>query len=287
MSICKARNGDVEVAYERLGPPDGTPLLLIPGSGMQMVMWPEDLCAALVARGFPVVRMDNRDSGLSTWLRHHDGRRGRAYTLDDMAADVIAVADAIGARRVHLLGGSLGAMIAQVTAINHPDRVGGLVLTSASCGSKLRLARPRVSTIIKMMRIMRGDPPDANAAGQRWVDLQRLLGSPAYPIDEAHWRTAGERAHERGTYPAGSMRHTLAQLAARDLRPQLATLEIPTLVVQGRADPIMSWKAAKITADAIPGARFLLYPEVGHDLPREIWPEVLDEIAAIVPTDPA
>src|SRR5689334_17155426 len=115
MSISKARNGDIEIAYERFGPPDGTPLVLIPGSGMHMVMWPEDLCLALVDRGFQVVRMDNRDSGLSTWLRRYDGRRGRAYTLTEMAGDVIAVVDAIGADRAHLMGGSLGAMIAQAT----------------------------------------------------------------------------------------------------------------------------------------------------------------------------
>jgi pimeloyl-ACP methyl ester carboxylesterase len=280
MSISKARNGDIEIAYERLGSPEATPLLLIPGSGSQMVMWPDELCAALVERGFQVVRMDNRDSGLSTWLRQYDGRRGRAYTLQEMAGDVIAVVDAIGAERAHLMGGSLGAMIAQATAIHYPQRVSGLVLGSAPCGAKLRLARPKIRTIIKMMKIMRGESPDAAAEGQRWVDLMRLVGSPAYPVDEAHWRAAGALSYERGLYPAGSMRHTRAQLAYRDMRPKLATLAIPTLVVQGKDDPMMSWRAAKITADAIPGARFQLYPGVGHDLPREIWPEVLDLIAA-------
>src|SRR5690349_645192 len=119
MEIRKARNGDIEIAYETFGPADGRPLILINGSGMQMVMWPEDLCTALVDRGFFVVRMDNRDSGLSTRLTWHDGKRRRAYEIRDMADDVLAVADAIGARRVHLVGGSLGASIAQVAAIQH------------------------------------------------------------------------------------------------------------------------------------------------------------------------
>lgn len=281
MDIRTARNGDVEIAYECFGSPEAMPLLLIPGSGMQMVMWQMDLCTALVERGFQVVRMDNRDSGLSTRLRQHDGRRGRAYTLTDMADDVIAVVDALGAPRAHLMGGSLGAMIAQVTAIHHPERIASLILLSSLSGSRLRLARPKIRTIIKMMRIMRGEAPDAEAEGQRWVDLMRLVGSPAYPVDEAHWRSAGKLAYERGIYATGSMRHVRAQLAARDLRPQLATLAIPTLVVQGAADPMMSWRAAKITADAIRGARFRLYPGVGHDLPREIWPDVLDEITAL------
>jgi pimeloyl-ACP methyl ester carboxylesterase len=148
------------------------------------------------------------------------------------------------------------------------------------CGAKLRLARPKISTIVKMLKIMRGNSPDAEAEGQRWVDLMQLVGSPAYPVDEEHWRAAGKLAYERGLYPSGSMRHTRAQMAARDLRPQLAAPNIPTLVVQGEADPMMSWRAAKITADAIPGARFRLYPGVGHDLPKQIWPEVLDEIVA-------
>jgi pimeloyl-ACP methyl ester carboxylesterase len=281
MTIRAARNGDVEIAYERLGPPDATPLLLIPGSGMQMVSWQRDLCAAMVDRGFQVVLMDNRDSGLSTWLRQYDGRRGRAYSIQDMAGDVIAVIDAIGARGAYLMGGSLGATIAQVAAIHHPRRVTGLILASVCCGARLRLARPNVRTVIRMLKVMRGDTPDAQVLGQRWVDLQRLVGSPAYPLDEAHWRAAGELAYKRGVYAAGSLRHTRALMAVRDLRPQLATLTTPALVIQGRADPLMSWKAAKITADAIPGARFQLYPGVGHDLPKEIWPDVLDQITAL------
>ena len=150
MNVSKARNGDVEIAYECFGSPDGMPLLLIPGSGMQMVMWPPDLCTTLVERGFRVVRMDNRDSGLSTWLRQYDDlprrRRPRAYSIRDMADDVIAIVDTLGASSAHLVGGSLGATIAQVAAIHHPERVASLTLLSATPGSKLRLARPKIHT---------------------------------------------------------------------------------------------------------------------------------------------
>lgn len=285
MAISKARNGDIAIAYECFGPSDGMPILLIPGSGMQMVMWPLDLCTALVERGFQVVRMENRDSGLSTRLSHYDDlprrRRRRPYTIRDMADDVIAVIDALGAASAHLLGGSLGATIAQVAAIHHPQRVASLTLLSATPGSKLRLARPKIRTMIKMVRIMRREVPDAQAAGQQWVDLMRLVGSPAYPLDEDHWRAAGRLAHQRGYYPPGNLRHTKAFMAVGDLRPQLATLTMPTLVVQGEADPMQSWRAGKATADAIPGARWLLYPGVGHDLPRAIWPAVIDEITAL------
>ena len=278
MEIRKARNGDVEIAYECFGSPDGLPMILIPGSGMQMVGWPEDLCTALVDRGFYVVRMDNRDSGLSTWLTQYDGRRGRAYTIRDMADDVIAVADALGASSVHLVGPSLGATIAQVAAIHHADRIASLTLLSAVSGAKLRLARPRIGTIIKMMRLMRRHPQDADAAGRQWVELMRLVGSPDHPVDEVHWYAAGKLAYERGSYPRGDMRHTRAFMGARDLRRQLATLTVPTLVVQGEADPMMSWRAGKAVADAIPGAKFLLLPGVGHELPRAVWPLFLDEV---------
>ena len=285
MKISKARNGEIEIAYESFGSPNGTPLVLIPGSGMQMVMWPLELCTALVERGFQVVRMDNRDSGLSTRLSRYDNlprrERRQAYTIRDMADDVIAVVDALGAASAHLVGGSLGATIAQVAAIQHPERVASLTLLSAVPGSKLRLARPKIRTIIKMVKIMRRDVPDARAAGQQWVDLMRLTGSPAYPIDEDHSRAAGELAYERGRYPAGNMRHTKAFMTVGDLRPQLATLTMPTLVIQGKVDPMQSWRAGKAVADAIPGSRFLLYPDVGHDLPRAIWPAVLDEITAL------
>jgi pimeloyl-ACP methyl ester carboxylesterase len=282
MEIRKAHNGAVEIAYEYFGSPDGMPLLLINGSGMQMVMWPEDLCTALVDRGFFVVRMDNRDSGLSTRFTQYDDRkRKRAYTMRDMAGDVIAVADAIGAERVHLVGASLGATIAQLTAIHHAERIASLTLLSAIAGSKLRLARPKFRTIMKSMKLMRVPAPDAEAAGRQWIELLRMLGSPDHPVDEEHWYAAGKLAYERGVYPQGSVRHTLAQLGARDLRRQLAALDIPTLVVEGEADPMMSWRAAKIVADAIPGAKFLLLPGVGHELPRAVWPMVLDEIAAL------
>jgi pimeloyl-ACP methyl ester carboxylesterase len=283
--INTARNGDVEIAYEAFGAPDGIPLVLIPGSGMQMGMWPEDLCTALAERGFQVARMDNRDSGLSTRLSDYDGlpwsRQRHAYTIRDMADDVIAVVDALGDRGAYLMGGSLGAAIAQVAAINHPDRAAGLVLLSAAPGAWPWLSRPKIHTMIKMLRIMHGDPLDAEAQGQKYVDLQQLVGSPAYPVDEEHWRAAGRLAYERGVYPQGSGRHTAAYLGIGDLRPHLRGLAMPTLVVQGQADPVQSWRAGRAMAAAIPGAQFLLFSGVGHDLPREIWPTVIDNIAAL------
>jgi pimeloyl-ACP methyl ester carboxylesterase len=225
--------------------------------------------------------MDNRDSGLSTRLTQYDGKRRRAYEIKDMADDVIAVADAIGARRVHLVGGSLGASIAQVAAVHHPDRIASLTLMSALSGAKPWLARPKIRTVMKTMKHMRVTPSDPEAAGRQWVELLRMLATPDHPVDEEHWFNAGKLAYERGIYPEGSVRHTLALMAVKDLRPQLAKLAVPALVVQGEADPMMSWRSARIVADAIPGAVFRLLPAVGHELPRAVWPMVLDEIAAL------
>jgi pimeloyl-ACP methyl ester carboxylesterase len=201
--------------------------------------------------------------------------------MREMADDVIAVADALGSERVHLLGGSLGATIAQATAIHHPDRVASLTLYCAAPGGAPWLNRPNLWTALKMLRLMNGASPEAAAEGQRWVDLHHLLGSPAYPVDEAHWRRAGALAFERGINGAGSLRHSAAYFRAWDLRSQLARLDLPTLVVQGANDPLQSWRAGRATAKAIPGAKFLLLPGVGHDLPMEVWPTILDEVVAM------
>jgi pimeloyl-ACP methyl ester carboxylesterase len=284
MAIKKARNGAIEIAYEYFGSPEGTPLLLINGSGMQMVMWPVDLITALVERGFQVVRFDSRDSGLSTWLT--DVRKRRAYGLRELAGDVIAVMDDLGWSGAQLLGGSMGGLIAQNVAIHHPDRVTGLTLLFCGAGSKLRLAKPKFRTVLKAVRLMSRKVPDAEAYGERWVTLMHLVGTP--PIDEDHWRTAGRVAYQRGLYLPGNARHTLAEMGAGDLRPRLAELTMPALVVHGEADPMQSWKAGKIVADSIPGARFMLVPGMRHDLPRTIWPEVIDAMCGLAsPGTPA
>lgn len=285
MGIEKARNGDVEIAYESIGSPDGIPLLLIMGSGGQMVMWHNDFCAALAERGFHVVRMDNRDAGLSTHLRQFDNARRPlrrpAYTLDDLADDVIAVVDALGWSGAHLVGASFGGLIAQKAAVRHPDRVRSLTSMSSSASTSFRLNRPKLGVIIKMFKIMRRDAADRDAEGEKWVALQRLVGSPAYPVDEEHWREAARLAYDRGINPAAGPRQIAATLASGDRRRELSAVRVPALVIHGEADPLYSMRAARATAEAIPGARFVSYPGVGHDLPREIWPSVIDEISAL------
>jgi pimeloyl-ACP methyl ester carboxylesterase len=285
MSIEMARNGEVELAYEVFGPPTGTPLLLIMGSGGQMVMWPEEWCQALVDRGFQVVRMDNRDKGLSTHLSQYDKlpRKQRpAYTLSDMADDVVAVFDALGWSSGHLMGGSLGALVAQVTAFRHPDRVRSATLQSLGPSQSIRVVRPRLRTALRVVRAVSGTSKNRDDEGEKWARAFSAMASPVLPGDVAHWREAGRIAFDRGLNPKGDARHFLAGLATGDRRSQLSEITCPIVVIHGKLDGMVHWKAGRATADAIPGAKFVLYPEMGHVPASTQWPAIMDEIEAVV-----
>ena len=287
MSIQKAHNGDIELAYEVHGPPEGIPLLLTgAGAGAQMAMWPPKLVATLVDRGFQVAMMDLRDSGLSTHLTQYDGvtrRRGElAYTLRDMTDDAIAVLDALGWQQAVMVGVSQSGIIAQAIACEHPDRVSALVSWMSQPTASLWLARPRIGRALRMIKVMRGTSPDRDAEGQKWVELFRLFATKQYPADDDHWREAGRVAFDRGIYPQGLVRQFAATRAAGDRRGALAQLRIPTLVLHGARDRLVSPKAGQATADAIPGARFMLLPNVDHQVPPPLWPMAADAIRELV-----
>ncbi|MFC4534181.1 alpha/beta fold hydrolase [Sphaerisporangium dianthi] len=292
MPVRKARHDAVEIAYETFGPPGGEPLLLIMGTALQMVMWPDDLCAALTDHGFTVARFDNRDSGLST----HFAQAGRpgpakdrfkpgkaaAYRLEDMTGDTVAVMDALGWSSAHIFGASLGGAIAQLTAILHPQRVRTLTLASTYAGWKR--GRVNMSTVLRLLlgQSLKRYPAGRQGAGQRIVDAMLLLGSPGYPLDEEWWRRAAEVSYERDPSPAGGeMRQSAAAGATGDLLPRLAGVHVPTLVIHGADDPMIRPRAAKEIAAAVPGARLVLYPGMGHDLPRELWPAIIGELCAL------
>jgi pimeloyl-ACP methyl ester carboxylesterase len=288
MAIEYARNGEVEIAYETFGPPDGEPLLLIMGSGGQMVMWPEDVLRMLVDRGFQVVRMDNRDLGLSTHLSQYDKlpRKQRpAYTMDDLADDVIAVFDALGWSSGHLMGGSHGGVIAQMTASRHPDRVRSVTMQSIGPSTSIRLLRPRLRTVLRVLLAMLGKPRDRDHYGEKWARLFSAAASPILPADVAHYREAGRIAFDRGLNPKGDLRQAAAGFAAGDRRAELAKITCPAVVLHGQKDGMCHWKAGRATADAIPGAKFVLYPEMGHVPASTQWPAVIDEIDAVARAD--
>jgi pimeloyl-ACP methyl ester carboxylesterase len=265
MSVMTCRNGDVELAYETFGGPNGEPLLLLMGMG-SMLFWHEDFCLALVEQGFHVARFDHRDAGLSSRVEH-------PYTLSDMAGDTVAVLDALGWSSAHLVGASLGGMIGQVMAVQHAARVRSLTSMSSAPCHLWRVSRPRIRTLIKLVALSKRRTGDA---GQFFVDLFRIVGSPGYPIDE-HWlRHVGTLVGDLD--PALGQRHLAAIRASGDRRAELSRVRVPTLVVHGEADPMQSLRAGRAIAAAIPGARLVTYPGMGHDLPRDLWLTIIDEI---------
>ncbi|SNS76659.1 Pimeloyl-ACP methyl ester carboxylesterase [Geodermatophilus saharensis] len=292
MTVRTARSGEIDIAYEVLGPDDGEPLLLVMGLGAQMVGWPDGFCAELTARGFRVVRFDNRDVGLSTHLDGPVPRRAwsrvpAAYTLSDMAGDAVAVLDAVGWPAAHVVGASLGGMIAQLLAVEHPDRV--LSLTSIMSTPAPRIGRMRARTTLALVRKARalakehGRPTTPEAMADFLLAMQEVTGSPGHPASrEDHLemlRVAMARDASGLTGP-GAKRQQAAERIARDLRPELAAVRVPTLVVHGDSDVVIRPEGGEATAAAVPGARLVVHPGMGHELPRALWPVIADDVRA-------
>ena len=283
MIVETTRHDDVDVAYERIGTGDGEPVLLIMGLGMQMIGWPDDFCADLVGRGFTVARFDNRDTGLSTHF-HQAGSpsmlrlftqpgAAAAYRLTDMADDAVAVLDALGWASAHVVGASMGGMVAQTLAIRHPARLRSL--TSIMSTPSPRIGRPRLTALAALSGREVGG---REAAAQRMVDTFRIIGSPGFEFDEPWLREIGRRAYDRSHDPAGVRRQLAAIQASGDRRRLLAGVRVPTLVLHGEADPLVRPAGGRATAAAVPGARLVTYRGMGHSLPRELWSTMIDEI---------
>ena len=278
-----AANG-IALEVEDHGSPQGEPLLLVMGLGMQLLGWHEDFVATLVARGFRVIRFDNRDIGLSQSfdaagvpnlaldsLRHAFGLRVRSpYTLADMAADSAGVLDALGIASAHVCAASMGGMIAQRLAAHHPERVRSLTLMMTSSGSR-RLPGPSLK--VRSALISRPKEP-RHLAGivEHYVWLYGLLGSPAFPASKDYLRERFTRSVARSYRPGGTARQMLAIAADGDRSALLAGLRPPTHVIHGAADPLVPVPAGRDLAARIPGATLDVIDGMGHDLPRELGP---------------
>ena len=279
-----ARIGDVEICYEPFGNPDDPGMLLVMGLGTQMVAWPEGFCRRLAERGFYVIRYDNRDVGRSTHMRRHRpptvrqlllrDKRAAKYSLADMAADGIGLLDHLGIERAHVVGASMGGMIAQTMAARHPDRVLSLASIMSNTGHRWK-GTPglRIYPIL-----IRRPAPDREGAVESAVSVFKLIGSPGFPFDEDETRKAAELSYERGYNPAGTGRQLAAIIAAGDRTEELRRITAPTVVIHGTKDKMVRPSGGRATAAAILGARLVMIEGMGHDLPRAVWDRMIDAI---------
>ncbi|MEY2959737.1 MAG: hypothetical protein RLZZ01_2305 [Actinomycetota bacterium] len=275
----------ITVEFDERG--DGSPLLVVMGLGGQLVDWPEGFVDELVRRGFRVIRFDNRDIGLSTeftapppttaqiaravLLRR---RIPAEYLLTDMAGDAVGLLDALDIDRAHVVGMSMGGMIAQTMAIEHPGRVRSLTSIMSTTGSR-RVGRPTLALIRKFAR---RPVPTRETAVDIGVETLRAISGPTF--DPVETRRLVEASVARSFRPAGTARQTAAIMASPDRTPGLRRLATPTLVVHGMLDPLVQPSGGRATAEAVPGSRLLMFNDMAHDLPPTRWAEMADAIAA-------
>jgi pimeloyl-ACP methyl ester carboxylesterase len=279
-----AANG-IELCCQEMGDADGEPLILVMGLATQMIAWDEGLCGLLAERGFRVVRFDNRDVGRSTRIESAGvpprldmmlGRRGSAaYLLRDMAVDTAGLMDGLGIDSAHIVGASMGGMIAQTLAIEYPERVRSLVSMMSNTGSRWTGLPSR-----KAMAVLLGRRPEGrDAAIERGVRTFGVIGSPGYPFDEERVRRIAARSYDRGHGTAGVIRQLHAVTASGDRTRALRGVRAPTAVIHGTRDPLVRPAGGRATARAIPNARLKMIEGMGHDLPRQLWPVFAEEIA--------
>jgi pimeloyl-ACP methyl ester carboxylesterase len=266
----RAHNGDVEIEYQSFGDDRAEAILLVNGLGSQMTRWPEAFCEKLVAKGYRAIRFDNRDTGLSTWP-------SEPYTLKDMANDGVAVLDAAGVRKAHIAGVSMGGMIVQRLALDHPGRVLSMTSIMSTTG-----AREAFSSTPEAAAVLNLPPPDPAADFEAFVQNRmanaRTIGSPAYPWDEAMLRERVISEYRRAFNPAGVGRQMAAIRADGDRTARLAKLDVPAVVLHGADDPLLKPFGGEATAAAIPDAELRIIPGMGHDLPPGLYDIVVDAI---------
>jgi pimeloyl-ACP methyl ester carboxylesterase len=278
----------IEIEYEELGDPEGPPLLLVMGLGAQMIVWDDELCEALGDRGYRVIRFDNRDVGKSSkvesdrsfdlataFAKAFAGEQVDApYLLSDMADDAFGLLDHLGIDQAHVVGASMGGMIAQTMAITRPERV--LTLTSIMSTT----GNPEVSAPSgeALHVLLRRPPADRAAYIESNTEVSRFLNGNVLPFDEDAARKRSALSYDRGYFPEGVGRQLLAILASGDRTPDLEKVEIPTLVVHGDVDPLVPYAGGVATAKAVPGAELLTIEGMGHTMPPVSWPQIVEAI---------
>ena len=291
--MAEVKANGIEITYDTFGSDKAAPLLLIMGLGAQMTRWSPAFCEALAARGFRVIRFDNRDVGLSTHLIDagvpdmgavvaalQKGEKPQVpYTLDDMAADAVGLLDALGVAKAHIVGASMGGMIAQLVAADHPEHTLSLTSIMSTTGNP---SLPRATA--EAMAVLTNRPPhpsDEEAYLKHSIASARVTGSPAYPADEAVLRANTLADLKRCYEPTGFARQMAAITATGDRRAKLKTITAPTVVVHGAADPLVPAQGGHDTAENIPGAELVVIPGMGHDLPPALYDTLIAAIVSV------
>jgi pimeloyl-ACP methyl ester carboxylesterase len=280
--------GDIEIAYETFGTEEDSPVFLIMGLATQMLGWPDEFCERLAEAGHYVVRFDNRDIGLSTHLDDappvelaavmSGDTSSASYSLSDMARDTIGLLDTLGLASAHMVGASMGGMIAQALAIEHAVRVRSLTSIMSTTGDPA-VGQPSEEA---MRVLLAPRPGDREGTIERVLENYTVIGSPGFAFDEAALRDRAARSYDRGNDPAGVLRQMAAVAASGDRTAELRGVRVPTLILHGVEDPLATLSGGIATADAIPGAKLTTFDGMGHDLPRELWPQIVDGIASLI-----
>ncbi len=279
---------DIEICYESFGPDDAPPLLLVMGLGAQMTLWSPGLIGEFLNRGFRVIRFDNRDVGLSTktagdppdvmalYAQALAGQPVEApYTLSEMAADAVGLLDALDVAAAHVVGASMGGMIVQMMAIEHPDRVLSMTSVMSTTGAN-DVGQPEPAAIGALLSAPPATRDEAIAAG---IATSRVIAGSLFDEDEA--RARARETFDRCFHPAGAAFQIAAIAATGDRTERLRGVSVPTLVVHGREDPLVTLSGGEATAAAVPGADLLVFSKMGHDLPQPYWARLADAISGL------
>jgi pimeloyl-ACP methyl ester carboxylesterase len=279
----RAKSNGVELEYDTFGDPADPALLLVMGLGAQLIDWPEDFAREIAGHGFHVIRFDNRDIGLSTYLDElgvpdltalFTGGATAPYTLADLADDTAGLLDALEIGKAHVVGASMGGMIAQRLVLDHPDRVLSLTSIMSTTGDRSVGATSEAALAV----LTRPPAADRESAIEASVAAWRVIGSTGFEITDEYLRERGAALYDRAYHPAGAARQLAAIVTTPDRTEGLRGVTVPTMVIHGEADQLIDISGGRAVADAVPGAELLAVPGMGHDLPTGAWPRIIDAI---------
>jgi pimeloyl-ACP methyl ester carboxylesterase len=279
--MSSAHANGIDIEYDTFGDSSSPPVVLIMGLGVQMTLWDPEFCEAIADRGYYVIRFDNRDIGLSTWFDDTGvsdinevitGNVVAPYSLGDMAADTAGLLDALGITSAHIVGASMGGMIAQTFAIAYPTKTRTLTSIMSTTGDP-SVGQPSPEALAALIGPA---PTTREEAIERGVAVSNVIGSPGYPVDESFLREYAASAYDRAFHPSGQVRQLAAVIAQPNRTETLQSVNAPTLVIHGADDPLVNPSGGQATADAIRDAKLKIVPGMGHDIPPALYEEIVD-----------